>query len=105
MENSGYWLWEGMAFVMQLCVGTGLLVLRRKASGRPAFTNDDRQLFFSHSRLPLSMPRFWINFTLAVFLTYAIGLLEHLLLAQLGASILATAQLLTLFAIVKRLLC
>lgn len=105
MENIGYWLWEGIAFVMQLALAMGLLVLRRKASGRPAFTDDDRRFFFSPSQLRLSMPRFWLNFTMAVFLIYLIGLLEHLFLAPFGASILATAQLLTFFAIVKRLLC
>jgi hypothetical protein len=105
MENMGYWLWEGSAFVMQLSVGMSLLVLRRKASGRPAFTDDDRRLFFSPSQLTVSMPRFWINLTMAVFLTYPIALLEHLFLAPFGASILATAQLLTILAIVKRLLC
>jgi hypothetical protein len=105
MENIGYWLWEGIAFVMQLSVAMGLLVLRRKASGRPAFTDEDRRLFFSPSQLTVSMPKFWINFTMAVFLTYPIGLLEHMFLAPLGASFFATAHLLTLFAIVKRLLC
>jgi hypothetical protein len=104
MENSGYWLWEGMAFLTQISVGMGLLVLRRKAGGRPAFTDADRQLFFSPSRLRLSAARFWINFGIAVFLCCFIGLLEYLILARFGASILATAQLLTLFGIVKRLL-
>lgn len=105
MENIGYWLWEGIAFVMQLALAMGLLVVRRKASGRPAFTDDDWRLFFSPAQLTVSMPRFWINFSMAVFLTYPIGLLEHLFLAPFGASILATAQLLTLFVIVRRLLC
>ena len=104
MENSGYWLWEGMAFLTQIFIGLGLLVLRRKASGRPAFTDADRKLFFGPSRLRWSAARFWINFSAAVFLCCFIGLLEHLILARFGASILATAQLLTLFGIVKRLL-
>ena len=43
MQHSGYYLWEGITFLMQILVGTGLLVLRRKAGGRAAFTEADRQ--------------------------------------------------------------
>jgi len=105
MEHSGYYLWEGITFLTVISVGIGLLVLRRKASGRAAFTHDDRQLFFGHSQVTISTPRFCINLGIAVFLCYFAGLLEHLILAPFGASVLATAQLLTLMGIVKKWLC
>lgn len=105
MERIGYFLWEGVTFLTILFVGTGLLVLRRKASGRPAFTDYDRQLFFGHPEVRLPKPRFYINFGIAVFLCYLAGFLEYLLLARFGASILATAQLITFLGIVKRSLC
>ncbi len=105
MEHIGYYLWEGIAFSTILFVGTGLLVLRRTASGRPAFTDHDRQLFFGRSAARVSKPRFYINFGIAVFLCYLVGSLEVLLLARFGASILATAELLTLLGIVKKWLC
>ena len=105
MEHIGYYLWEGITFSTILFVGTGLLVLRRKASGGPAFTDHDRQLFFGQSALRVSKPRFYIDFGIAVFLCYFAGSLEVLLLAHFGASILATAELLTLLGIVKKWLC
>ena len=54
MVHIGYFLWEGVTFLTILFVGTGLLVLRRKARGRPAFTDYDRQLFFGHPEVRLS---------------------------------------------------
>ncbi len=105
MEHIGYYLWEGIAFSTILFVGTGLLVLRRKASGRSAFTDHDRQLFFGQPAVRVSKPRFCINFGITVFLCYLAGSLEYLLLARFGASILATAELLTLLGIVKKWLC
>ena len=79
-----------------------MLVLRRKASGKPAFTDHDRQLFFGHSEIDLSGPRFYIHLGIAVLLCYLIGSLEYLLLARFGAGILAAAGLITLLAIVKK---
>ena len=105
MERIGYFLWEGVTFLTILLVGTGLLVLRRKVRGRPAFTNYDRQLFFGPPPVTVSKPRFYINFGIAVFLCYLVVFLEYQLLARFGASILATAGLLTLLGIVKKWLC
>lgn len=105
MEHIGYYLWEGITFSTILFVGTGLLVLRRKASGGPAFTDHDRQLFFGQSALRVSKPRFYIDFGIALLLCYLANSLEYLLLARFGAGILATAQLLTLLGIVKKWLC
>lgn len=105
MEHSGYYMWEGITFLMQILVGIGLLVLRRKASGRPAFTEDDRQLFFSRSRVSVATPGFWINFGIAAFLCFFAGLLEQLLLGPFGPGVLATAQLITFMGIVKKSLC
>lgn len=105
MKHVGYFLWEGITFLTILSAGIGLLVLRRRASGNPAFTDRDRQLFFGHPEVRLSKPRFYVNFGIAVFLCYLAGFLEYLLLARFGASILATAQLITFLGIVKRSLC
>jgi hypothetical protein len=105
MEHSGYYIWEGIIFLMQILVGMGLLVLRRKASGRPAFTDDDRQLFFSRARVSISTSRFWLNFSVAAFLCSFAGLLEQLLFGPFGTGILATAQLITFMGIVKKSFC
>ena len=105
MQHSGYYLWEGITFLMQILVGTGLLVLRRKAGGRPAFTEADRQLFFAPPRVRVSTPKFWVNFGVAAFLCFLVGLLERLILAPFGAAVLATAQLITFLGIVRKSLC
>ena len=105
MQHIGYFLWEGVTFQTMLFVGTGLLVLRRKAGGRPAFTDHDRQLFFGNPIARPSKPRFYINFGIAVFLCYLAASLEYLILARFGASVLATAQLVTFLGIVKKSLC
>jgi hypothetical protein len=105
VEQIGYFLWEVITFSTILFTGIGLLVLRRKASGRPAFTDHDRQLFFGHPEVKVSRPRFYVNFSIAVFLCYLAGSLESLILARFGASILAAAQLITFLGIVKKSLC
>jgi hypothetical protein len=105
MEHSGYYLWEGIIFLMQILFGMALLVLRRKAHGRPSFTSADRQLFFSRARLGILTPRFWRNFAIAALLCFFAGVLMQLVLAPFGAGILATAQLIAFMGIVKRSLC
>jgi hypothetical protein len=105
MEHSGYYLWEGIIFFTQILVGMGLLVLRRKASGRPSFTNADRQLFFGRARVGVLTPQFWTNFGIAALLCFFVGLLVQLALAPFGAGILATAQLIAFMGIVKKSLC
>jgi hypothetical protein len=105
MEHSGYYMWEGIIFLMQIMTGIGLLVLRRKASGRAAFTQEDRQLFFSRPRVSVSTTRFWLNFGIAAVLCFFAGLLEQFFLGPFGAGVLATAQLITFMGIVKKSLC
>jgi hypothetical protein len=105
MEHTGYYMWEGIIFLMQILIGMGLLVLRRKASGRPSFTNADRQLFFSPARVGMLTPQFWTNFAIAALLCFFVGLLMQLFLGPFGPGVLATAQLLTFMGIVKKALC
>jgi hypothetical protein len=104
MEHSGYYVGEGIIFLMQIMTGVSLLVLRRKASGRAAFTDDDRRLFFGRSPIG-STPKFWRSFASAAVLCFFVGLLMQLVLAPFGAGILATAQLITFMGIIKKALC
>jgi hypothetical protein len=48
-DKIGFVLWEGITLLVVIFGGLGLLVLRRKFSGRPGLTNEDWQLFFGHS--------------------------------------------------------
>jgi len=105
VEHLGHLLWELITFSTILFASVGLLILRRRVSGKPAFTERDRRLFFGRPEIKLSEPKFYLNFGIAVFLCYWAGFLEYLLLARFGAGILATAQLLTFLSIVKKSLC
>ena len=105
MEFSGYYLWEVITFLSILFIATGMLVLRRKAHGRPAFSVQDWRLFFGRVEIRVSKPRFWLNLGIAVILCYLAVLVEYFLFARLGASIVAAVQLVTLLAIAKRWLC
>lgn len=105
MEHFGHFLWELITLSTILFAGLCLLVLRRRVSSKPAFTERDRQLFFGRPEVKLSQPRFYLSFGIAVFLCYSAGFLEYLLFARFGAGILASAQLLTFLGIVKKSLC
>jgi hypothetical protein len=102
MDDSGYYVLEGFTFLLAILVAAALLVLRRKAAGKPAFTRDDRQLFFGPSPIAVSTRRFYFNFGMAIFLCCLIVPLEQIILARFGAGVLAVAQLFTLLAIVKK---
>jgi hypothetical protein len=104
MENIGFILWEGITLLVVILGGIGLLVLRRKASGRPAFTNGDRQLFFGQSRAKKAPHRLLANFSMAVLLCLSTALLEFLILAPLGAGLLTVVLLLTSLGIVNKTL-
>ena len=105
MEHSGHYVWEIITFLSILSMATALLVLRRKAGGRPAFSDQDRKLFFGNAGVRVSKFRFYMRLGIAVLLCYSAGFLEYLLLGSFGASVLAAAQLVTLLAIVKKWLC
>ena len=102
MERGVYWIWEASAFLLQISVAMGLLVLRRKASGGPAFADENRQSFFGQSPVAVSTFGFWTNFGIAALLCYFTAFLEQLIFAHFGASVLATAELLTLLGIIER---
>ena len=42
LEKTGFVLWEGITLLMVIFGGIGVVALRRRARGRPAFTYEDR---------------------------------------------------------------
>jgi hypothetical protein len=104
LEKTGFVLWEGITLLMVIFGGIGMVALRRRASGRPAFTYEDRQLFFGRSRMRLPTPRLLFNFGVAIVLCFFSALLEVLILAPLGAGLLTVVLLLTSLGIVNKLL-
>jgi hypothetical protein len=103
-EKIGFVLWEGITLLVVILSGLGLLVLRRKFSGKPAFTNEDWQLFFGHSKIRLSSSTLLLNFGITVFLCLFIAILETRIFEPLGAGPLTVLLLLTSLGIVKKLL-
>jgi hypothetical protein len=98
-------LWEGTILLIEIMIVFTVLVLRRKASGRPAFTLQDRQLFFGQAGVKLYPPRFWFKLSMVAVLCSVVGLMEYAIFAPLGASVLATVQLLTFMGFVHKWLC
>ena len=104
MEQIGYFLWEvshyqrcSLPVSVCWCCGAELAATRHS---RIAIDNCFSAIRKSGFPSPGST-----NFGIAVFLCYFAGFLEYLLLERFGASILATAQLITFFGIVKISLC
>src|SRR5437867_13271889 len=102
-DKIGLILWEVITLLTVFLGGIGFVVLRRKASGRPAFTGRDRQLFFGSRKITLSTAKFWVNFSAAVFLSLSITMLEFLILGLLGPALLTMLVLVTLMEIVDKL--
>lgn len=102
-EKFGYILWEGITLLIVIFGGIGLLVLRRKSSGKPGFTNQDHELFFGDSKIKMSKSKAVLTLGLAVILCLVIGVLEFIVLAPLGAYLLIPVLVLTSLAIVYRL--
>jgi hypothetical protein len=103
-DKLGFVLWEGLTLLTVIFGGIGLMVLRRKFSGRPAFTNQDRQLFFGRSQVRLTRARLLLNFSIAVLSCLLIGVLEVLTFARFGTGVLTVVLVLTSLTIVRKLL-
>lgn len=101
LEKLGYMLSEGVMLVWLMLGMFGWLILRRRISGRPAFSNQDRALLFNTSPAVVSLPKLCLRFFVAVFLFSSIGALEVLVFAPLGAAILSVALLFSCATVVN----
>jgi hypothetical protein len=91
----GFVLWEGITLLVVIFGGLGLVILRRKFSGRPAFTDQDWQLFFGHSTIRSSISRSLLNIGIALLLCLFLAIVEARLFEPLGAGPLTVVLLLT----------
>ena len=97
----GYILWEALMLALLVAASLGWLMLRRKMTGRPAFSNRDRALLFNTPPAAASTPRLCLRFAVAVCLFAPIGALEMFALAPYGAAILSVSLLFSCAAIVN----
>jgi hypothetical protein len=100
LEKLRYMLWEGLVLACVVTGSLGFVTLRRKMSGRPAFSSADRTLLFNTPPAAVSTPKLCLRFGLAVILFCCIGMLEVLVFAPFGAAILSVSLLLSCAAIV-----
>ena len=104
LEKFGYMLWESLMLVY-LIVGTlGWLTFRRRMTGRPAFSNQDRALLFNTRPATVSVPKLCLRLVAAVFLFSGVGALEMFAFAPLGAAIVSVAMLFSCAAVVNMIL-
>jgi hypothetical protein len=103
-DKVGLILWEVITLLTVVLGGIGIVALRRKANGRPAFTEGDRQLFFGPRKTRVSTAKFWVNFSIAIVLCFFIDVLEFLILGWLGPALLTLVVLVTSMEIVDKLL-
>jgi hypothetical protein len=101
MELFGLVLWEAITLLFVLLGGIGLMALRRKANGRPAFTDQDRLLYFGDLNLDISMPELCLKLCVAALVCLIVGFFERLVLAQFGPGLLTATFVLTSFSIVR----
>lgn len=101
LEKLGYMLGEGLVLLCIITGSLGFIMLRRKMSGRPAFSNEDRTLLFNTPPAAVSTPKLCLRFGLAVVLFCCIGVLEALVFAPFGAAIVSVSLLLSCAGIVN----
>jgi len=101
LAKLGYILWEALMLVLLAVASLGWLALRRKMSGRPAFSKPDRALLFNTPPAAGSVPPLCLRFAAAVCLFAPIGAFEMFALAPFGAAILSVCLLLSCAAIVN----
>lgn len=104
MENFGYVLSEAPIFVLIVWFAVKLAQLRRYRRNQPVFSEADHRLLFRQVKPDLSSPVFRLRMARAILAVTAAIYLEILILAPLGAGILAAALIVTSAAIVHQIL-
>jgi len=84
MEKMGFVLWESLTSLFVILAGLGVLITRRKASGRPIFTRHDWHMYFGDLQLRMSKRRLALKLSCAVFLCSCLALISNPLLGRLG---------------------
>ncbi|HZD40694.1 MAG TPA: hypothetical protein VE131_08245 [Terriglobales bacterium] len=101
-DKFGFVLWEGITLLIVIFGGVGFLVLLRKSKGKPAFTTQDRELFFGISKTEMSKSETVLKFGLAIILCGLVGAIEFWVLASLGPGLLTPVLVLSYLAIVYK---
>jgi hypothetical protein len=104
MDQIGYLLSEIPVFIFVIWFAVRLVQYRRYRNNLPIVTENDRRMLFHRPTDRQSKFRFYAKLALATLVVTAVGYLQLITLAPLGAGILAGTLLLTAATIVRRLL-
>jgi len=104
MEKMGFVLWESLTALFVILAGLGVLIIRRKASGRPPFTRHDWFTYFGDLQLRMSKPRLALRLALAVFLCSCLPIIGNPLLARLGPGLYSVTIAFACLGIVRAML-
>lgn len=104
MENFGYFLSEAPFLILIVWSSVKLVRWRRSRENRPWFSDKDHHMLFHAAQYGPEHWKFYPRFILAVLAVTALGLLQIIALAPLGAAILAGALVLTSAAIVHEVI-
>jgi len=101
MEMMGFVLWESLTSLFVILTGLGVLIIRRKASGRPGFTRHDWLTYFGDLQLRMSKPKLALRLFFAVFLCSCLALVGNPFLARMGPGLYSVTIIFAFLGIVK----
>jgi hypothetical protein len=104
MDRIGYLLSEIPVFLFVIWFAVRLVQYRRYRNNLPIVTENDRRMLFHRPTDRQGTFRFYSKLALAILAVTAVGYLQFITLAPLGAGILSGTLLLTAATIVHRLL-
>lgn len=104
MEKLGYIISEAPVFFLLTWFAVRWVQYRRQFTSQPVFSDRDRRLLFHAAADSQLYLEFYLKLTRAILLVTAIGLLEIIIFAPLGAAILTGMILLTSAIVVHRTL-
>ena len=101
MEKMGFILWESLTLLFVILAGLGVLIIRRRASGQPAFTRHDWLTYFGDLQLRMSKPRLALRLSYAAFLCSCLTLIGNPFLVRAGPGIYSATIVFACLGIVK----
>ena len=104
MEKLGYLLSEAPVLVFVVWFATRLFQFRRRRKNQPTFAETDRRLLFASPKVRPNPVMFYLKLALAAFAATAASVVEFVILAPLGATLITGALILTSATIVHKVL-
>ena len=101
MEMMGFVLWESLTLLFVILAGLGVLMIRRKADGRPVFTRHDWLMYFGDLQLRMSKPRLALRLSYAAFLCSCLTLIVNPFLVRMGPGLYSVTIIFACLGIVK----